>query len=574
MDVQTAKSERVVISDNTASLFIIGIFAVLILNCVFVDSGYYDTMATDLLSFFDGIYRTYLGQIPNRDFSTAVGAIQFLAPAYFMHLGADLLSSIRYYHAALLGLALCVIVYLQRTRIDNLVAVVLGALIALALACKYNFGDSAFQVTEAMVYNRVGYVFLTLELVLFIPSNRDKEILAVVDGLIIGLICGLLLYVKITFGAVAIAFAFLNLLADAVPSALKIKSSLAALAAFLLIVIIIELGFGGRFSWYRDVHMAMLANSGGNLRRHLLLHKLAVNAPEIVVGIVAPLAILGLSGTRIRMYWVVYAVAITLSSILLLMYNNAQESVLFLPIAFIIFAMSKLDGGMRFHSLTGSRPYSLAMIFLSLFAMATIAYPMLLNVVFASESSHHVGNQLSSTNSVLNSIRTMPPVVGEPGILTSSQTIGTVENSPPLDGYMMARASRPGHHYELLSFPEVGFYLDEGLKAANSGCRKGSRIATLDSVNPFPALLGWPVGGGMLFVQKDYLISREHHLSDEEMFGQIDCVLVPKLELVYEVRELLTDIYGPYLRANFIKTGETQMWTVLSAKAAASKAEN
>ena len=372
--------------------------------------------------------------------------------------------------------------YLQRTRIDNLVAIVLAVLLALALACKYNFGDNAFQVTEAMVYNRIGYVLLTLELLLFMPAaaRRYSENIIVVDGVIIGLICGLLLYIKVTFAVVAVAFVFLNLLADGVSVRSKVKSSCATLAAFLLVVAVLELGLGVRFSWYRDIHMAMLANSGGNLRRHLVFHKLAVNVPELVVGIVAPFVILWMSGTKIKMYWVIYGLAITVSSVLLLMYNNAQEFVLFLPIAFIIFAMSKLDGGIRFKALNGPQPYFLATVFLSIFAMATIAYPMLVNVVFASESFHHAENELSSTNSVLRSIRTMPPTATEPGILTSSQAIEILESSTPLDSYMSARASRPGHRYELMSFPEVGFYLDEGLKAANSGCRKGSRIATLD----------------------------------------------------------------------------------------------
>jgi hypothetical protein len=198
---------------------------------------------------------------------------------------------------------------------------------------------------------------------------------------------------------------------------------------------------------------------------------------------------------------------------------------------------------------------------------------MLVNIAFASESFHHQGNQLSTANNVLSSIRTLPPDVTKPGFLTSSQSIDLVESSTPLDGYIMARETRPGHHYELMTFPEVGFYLEEGLKAANSGCRKGSRIETLDNVNPFPALLGWPVGGGMIFVADHYLISKEHHLSDEEMFGQIDCVLIPKLQLDH-ARDVLQDIYGPYLQANFVKTGETQTWTVLSAKAAESKAAN
>ncbi len=464
-------------------------------------------------------------------------------------------------------LALCIVLYLQRTRIDNLVAIGLSGLIALALACKYNFGDNPFQVTEAMVYDRIGFVFLTLQLILSIPPKRNTETLIVADGALIGLISGLLLYIKITFGAVSLAFVFFSLLADGVSFQSKAKSLCVALAAFLLVVIVIELFLGGRFFWYRDIHLAMLAESGGNLRRLISPHKLAGNVPEVVVGIVAPFVILSLSGAKIRMYWVLYALAISVSSIVLLIYS-AQEAVLFLPIAFIIFAMSKLNGGIRLNVVTGPQPYSLAMIFLSLFAMATIAYPMLLNVAFASERFQK-GNQLSSTNSVLSSIRTLPL---ETGFLTSSQTIETMKTSTPLDGFMMGRQSRPAHRLEILSFPEVGFYLDEGLKAANSGCRKGSRIATLDNVNPFPALLGWPVGGGMIFVADRYLISREHHLSDEEMFGQIDCVLIPKVQLD-GVRDLLEDIYGPYLQANFVKTGETNTWTVLSAKAAESKAE-
>jgi hypothetical protein len=564
MDYYATKLRWIAGSDNIASLLIIVIFSALIANCLFIDKGYYDTMATDLFGFIDGIYRAHLSQVPHRDFSTVEGAIQFLVPAFFIDLGADLVSSIRYYHAALLVLALCIVVYLQRTRIDNLPAIFLGGLIALALACKYNFGDSPFQVTEAMFYNRIGYAFLTLELILFVRPKPDKKILIIADGVVIGLICGLLFYVKITFGVVALAFVFLNLLADCILLRSKLTSLGVTVAAFFLVVIVIEVALGGQFSWYRDIRMAMLSDSGANLRRHLIFHKLAVNAPEIVVGIVSPFVILGLSGTKIKMYWVIYALAIASSSVLLQMYS-AQESVLFLPIAFIIFAKSKLEGGLRFNALTRPPSYSLAMIFLSLFAMATIGYPMLVNVVFASESFHH-GDRLASTSSVLSSIRTQRPQAGEPGILTSSQTIEMVESAAPLDGYMMARSSRPAHHFDLLSFPEVALYLDEGLKAANSGCRKGSRIATLDFVNPFPALLGWPEGGGMIFVADKYLMSKAHHLSDEEMFRQIDCVLIPKLQLGYGTRELLTNIYGSYLQANFLKTGETELWTVLSTK--------
>ena len=141
-----------------------------------------------------------------------------------------------------------------------------------------------------------------------------------------------------------------------------------------------------------------------------------------------------------------------------------------------------------------------------------------------------------------------------------------VKSAPPLDAYMLARMSRPPYPWDNLSFPEYKFYLSDGLNAATSGCPKGARIATLDFVNPFPALLGWPEGGGMVFVDQPWLVSETYHLIAEEMFRQIDCVLVPKAQMLKGVREFFTRIYGEYLHAKYAKTTETALWTVLAAK--------
>lgn len=146
-----------------------------------------------------------------------------------------------------------------------------------------------------------------------------------------------------------------------------------------------------------------------------------------------------------------------------------------------------------------------------------------------------------------------------------------VESAPRLDAYMWARKSRPTYYYDELSFREYGFYLTDGLNAATSGCRKGARIATLDSVNPFPALLGWPEGGGMLFVSAPELLSESYHLKPEEMFRQIDCVLVPKTQVDTGIREFLMSVYGKYLDANYAKSTETVLWTVLTLRTGSSR---
>ena len=273
------------------------------------------------------------------------------------------------------------------------------------------------------------------------------------------------------------------------------------------------------------------------------------------------------SGVKIKIYWVLYALVIILSSITLQIYS-AQESVLFLPLAFILFAMSKLQSGNNTNGYDDRIPYFLAMIVVSILAISNLAYPMLINVMLSSVRYYYSGPQLASGNSLLNTIRTtsLRAQADHAGKLLSPQAVEMVKSEPPFDAYMLARTSRPPYPWDNLSFPEYKFYLSDGLNAAASGCPKGARIATLDFVNPFPALLGWPEGGGMVFVDQPWLVSETHHLSAEEMFRQIDCVLVPKAQMLTGVRGFFTRIYGEYLDAKYAKTTETALWTVLGAK--------
>jgi hypothetical protein len=575
MDLPAKKIRGIVLSDNLSSVLIVVIFSTLIVNCLFIDKGYYDTMPQDLFGFLDGIYRTHLGQIPHRDFSTTYGTIQFLAPSLFLYFDANLVSSVRYYHVLLLVVAACIVLYIQRTRVQNFLSVVFGGVVALALACKYNFGDSPFQITEAMLYNRIGFVFITIELVLFInPTCKrsifDEKTLSKIDAVLIGLICGFLFYVKFPFGIIAIGFTFMNLLADDRTWQSKVVLFGGSIAVFILIVGIVELWLGGNFTLYRDARMAMLSDSGR--RMAIILRRVIVDIPEIIIAIIVPLLIIWAARVKLRIYWVLYASAITLSSILLQIYSF-QESVLFLPLAFILFATSKIYVNRSTLELNYRTPYFNAMVIVSLLASANLAYPMMVNVILASIRYHYAGSRLSTDNDTMSAIHTIPLRVEADhfGKLISPQAVAALESAPMLDAYAWARKSRPAYYYDELSFPEYGFYLTDGMNAATSGCRKGARIATLDSVNPFPALLGWPEGGGMVFVSAPELLSESYHLKPEEMLRQIDCVLIPKTQADVGTREVLTSIYGKYLNANYSKSTETVLWTVLTLRTSSSR---
>ena len=188
--------------------------------------------------------------------------------------------------------------------------------------------------------------------------------------------------------------------------------------------------------------MAMLSDSGGKMR--IIFHRLIIDAPEIIIAVALPLLIFRFSGVKIRIYWVLYALVIILSSITLQIYS-AQESVLFLPLAFILFAMSKLQSGNNTNGYDDRIPYFLAMIVVSILAISNLAYPMLINVMLSSVRYYYSGPQLASGNSLLNTICTtsLRAEADHAGKLLSPQAVEMVKSEPPLDAYMLARTSRP-----------------------------------------------------------------------------------------------------------------------------------
>ena len=342
---------------NATSVAICLIFCLLIFECLFLDKGYYDSLPQDLFGYIDGIYRTHLGQIPSKDFHPQVEALQLLVPAYFMSLGFDPVTSIRYYHVVALLVALCVVVYAQRTRLDSLVSLFFAALVALALACKENLGNSPFLATEGMLYNRLGVVFLTLALVIFIPAREKRDIFNLIDGAIIGLLISVIFYIKVTFGLVGIAFIFLKLLFGDLDWRQRAYSFVISLSILLISLFTIELIYGVRFAWLGDIRMAALSSSGGIPLWRLFLSKFVSNAQEITICVVIPLIVMKLSGLRLRIYWLLYAGSIAFFSVLLIT-TSAQSAVLFLPLAFLFFALSKLTCGKELKGDT-ARPYAI-----------------------------------------------------------------------------------------------------------------------------------------------------------------------------------------------------------------------
>jgi hypothetical protein len=548
--------KRVQFSAGVLAVILAAYTLLLIASRVFVHRLYTNAMPQDLLAFLDCVYRVHLGQIVHRDFSSILGPFNFLLPAAFMSHDVGIIRSVNYSDAVYVAVAFIIYLYLQFTRLDRLAGFFLGAWIPLALLARMNFGDPLELVTAAMQYNRRCDVFLLLLLLLFIPAREQNKTHLVIDGVLYGAISAFLFYTKITFGLVALGLAPIMLI--------RKRDNIVVIAvgavAFLAIAAWVEFGYGVRFAWFNDVKMAAMSSASSSVGRDThgrILHILRDNLPEIIGLLVIPALIL-LPLRRLTISLALFCAYVGAVSVLIVSYS-AQSYVLTLPIAFVFVALDALEPDAAFaQPIEQIRARYWLLSGLASAILVIESYPLAVNIAMSTFRAVHSA-PWDSTNEVLSQITT--DHIGEVDD-SKPYLLPRIEKMSKLDTFSFARAWRPKVYYDNLLMPEYADYLRSGMAAARKGCEDKARISTMDALNSFPMLLGWPTGGGMFYAAPGYLMSKKAHLPNEVMFRDINCVLEPKLPVQIGDRDALLDIYGPYLSQSFTQSFESDMWTV------------
>ena len=92
--------------------------------------------------------------------------------------------------------------------------------------------------------------------------------------------------------------------------------------------------------------------------------------------------------------------------------------------------------------------------------------------------------------------------------------------------------------------------------------KRGETVTTLDMTNPFPFLMNLRAPeGGWLTLHMNRTISEEVHPAPEAMFADADHVMIAKMSMVQSTADLMMDLYGPWLDANYGERVETLYWT-------------
>ena len=472
---------------------------VLIGSRILVNRIYTNAMPQDLLALLDGIYRVHLGQIVHRDFSSPLGPLNFLLPASFMSHNAGIISSLNYSEAVYVVLAFFIYLYLQLTRLDRMAGFFLGVWIPLALLARMNFGDPLELVTEAMQYNRRCDVFLLLLFLLFIPAREPNRRYLIIDGVLYGAIAAFLFYSKITFGLVALGFSPIMLIRR------RDNMIVIAVAAimFLAIAAWVEFVYGTRFAWLIDVKMAGASQGRDNFSR--ILHVLRDNALELFGLLFIPALIL-LPLRKLTIPLALFGAYVGVVSVLILSLSG-QSYVLTLPIAFVFVALDALKPEPAFVgpvSQIRTRYVVLSALVSTLLVIES--YPLAVNIAISTSRAMHAA-PWDSTNEVLNKIRTDRSDDNDGG---AQSLLSKLDKMSKLDVFALARATKPKNYWDNLLMEEYADYLRSGIAAARQGCDDRARISTIDAVNPFPMLLGWPTGGGMFFAAAGMRLQRVH----------------------------------------------------------------
>ena len=550
MKTEIDNLKRLELSAGVLAIILAVYNILLIASRLFVNRIYTNSMPQDFLAFLDCVYRVHLGQIVHRDFSSPLGLFNFVLPATFMSHNTGIISSMNYSEVVYVVIAFLIYLYIQLTRLDRLAGFFLGVWIPLALLARMNFGDPLELVTEAMQYNRRGDVFLLFLLLLFIPAREPNRKYLIIDGVLYGAITALLFYSKITFGLVALGFAPIMLIRK------RDNIAVIAVAAVIFVAIAawVEFVYGVRFAWMNDVKMAAASSTAAPGRDTLghILHLLRDNLPELF-GLLAVPAFILLLSRKLLISLALFCIYVGAVSVLILSYS-AQSYLLTLPIAFVFVALDALKPGSAF---TGSiNQIRTRYVLLSAVASTLLvieSYPLAVNIAISTYRAIHTA-PWDSANEVMKNIATDE----------SEQTIlAKIDKTPKLDMFALTRAVRPKVYWDDLLMGEYADYLRTGISAARQGCEDRARISTIDALNSFPMLLGWPTGGGMFYAAAGYLMSKKAHLPNEVMFRDINCVMIPKLPVQIGYRDALLEIYGPFLSQSFEQSFESDMWTVL-----------
>lgn len=472
----------------------------------------------DLLIFLDGAHRVSSGQVPNRDFHTALGPVVYYLPALGYWLSG------RFGGAMPVGMGLLILAFapvmwhVLGSRYRLFLALPMAAFLIGLLALPANLGEDLSSISFAMFYNRIGWAALALLLLMYVRPFRASRTQSALDAVCAALLVLLQVYTKVTYGVVALAFLVFMLLDPR-----QRRWAAGAILLVLIAAVLVELVWKGSFQHIQDL-LDTARVSGTRGFEALVFAALNNLADMVVFGL---LAILALWQTRSFRDFLFYGFCAG-SGLVLLVQNAHSWGIITLFAAAGVAAQTiagpcpsarRADAGPSRSSIStyGGLP------FLAMVLPPTVSHFAALLLHFALAVSGF-GQPFGLKN--FNEVR-----------FGRLWTPGDYGYSEKYIGSFSAGA-------ELLG--ELGFAPE--------------RVLDLDFITPFSAGLGIePPRGDESWMHWGRNVDAEHFLPPQTLFADVLIVMIPKIGIN---SGQLDSVYGRYIAQNFDLVRDTDQWRV------------
>jgi hypothetical protein len=472
----------------------------------------------DLFVFLDGAHRIWSGQVPNVDFHTSLGALTFYIPAAGYGLSGSMGGAMPVGMAIVILLFAAVAAAILGSRMHKALGLPLAAFLLLLIAAPANPGERIGDLTFAMFYNRLGWASLGLLLVMYLPhlsSARSK----VVDAACASLLVLLMLYTKITYGVVELAF-----LVFLATDRRRIGWGPLALGMIASSVLAIELVWRGSLNYLADMRLAG-ENSGGLPTLGALGQVLQNNLADLTVYALVAGIFLVLAPSYRHLLFTAFC---GVTGVLLIEQNFQHADILTLGPSAAVITQTLLRTELpRLHR------------------KARLVLPPLLAFLL-------VPAAINSAAAVAIHARYAIAGWGEPIPL------------PAFSGIRLVETWSIGQYDYFVQYNRTLAEASDVLSQLGSS---QATVAVLDFVNPFSAGLALrPPVGDSAWYHWGRTLGPDYHPPAEEMFADVDLILDPKWPIEIWTANGMRDIFAHYIARHFDKVRETTNWRIYRRK--------
>jgi hypothetical protein len=473
----------------------------------------------DLFIFLDGAYRIVEGQVPNQDFHSSLGPLAFYLPA----LGYALTGSLGAAMPVGMGLATVFLgaigAHLIGTRMRAVTGIPLAVFLLLIAAVPLNPGEGIADLSFAMFYNRLGWAAVGLLLVLYLPAHDMSRRQTALDALCAALLTLFLLYLKASYGLVAVGFlVFMTTGRETRPW------SIAALIATAAAILLIEPFWRGTVTYLADVQLA---------------REVSGDIPDLVrlVTIALP---------------------------------NLADIAVFLVLTLLLLAVRRSVRDFLFLGFVGATGLLLIEQNFQIVGILTLAAgASVVAELLARAAPPPARNGVGAGLPLLVGIMMLPVTVqnGAALVLHAGLALGQQGDPITLPGYAGVRLAQLSNEGLYRNFSRYNQSLADGAAALASLDTEVERVVVFDFVGPFSAGLGLvPPRDDSPWYHWGRTLHDGVYPPANEILADAKIIMEAKWPIEFWTASGMRRVYAPYLDSNFTLATESLDWRIYVRK--------